>query len=367
MTYGGAETQIAVLANGLSGLGHSITLIVFYPGGPLLERLSPDLNVRCLERRGPWDVVRVRKRLLSVLVEEQPEIVYAFLPGPNIMACLAKFQLPKLKIAWGVRSSDMVLRRYPWATRVPYFMERWFSGWPDLIISNSYAGRRSAVAHGFPDIDRFIVIPNGIDTKHFRPDVKLGEALRQKWGVARDETLIGIVARLDPMKGHETFLEAARKVAQSRMVRFVSVGAGPEEYANDLREQGFRIGLNGRMIWAGERSDLPAVYNALDILVSSSSFGEGFSNVLGEAMSCGVPCVATEVGDAREILGELGVVVPRRDPQALAEGILTVVERPRAERATLGAQMRQRVVENFSVDKFVWQTAEALSGMLLTA
>jgi glycosyltransferase involved in cell wall biosynthesis len=112
-----------------------------------------------------------------------------------------------------------------------------------------------------------------------------------------DETLVGIVARLDPMKDYPNFLGAAAKVARrEHAVRFVSVGAGPEDCAAVLREQARWLGLDKRMIWAGPRGDLPAVYNALDLLVSSSAFGEGFSNVLGEAMSCGVPCVATDVG-----------------------------------------------------------------------
>ena len=125
------------------------------------------------------------------------------------------------------------------------------------------------------------------------------------------------------MKDYPTFLEAAAIVAGRKQgMRFVSVGAGPPDYAARLREQARRLGLEGKMIWAGPRGDLPSIYNALDLLVSSSAFGEGFSNVLGEAMACGIPCIATDVGDAREILGEAGIVVSRRNPEALADGIM---------------------------------------------
>lgn len=368
LNFGGTESQVTVLANGLARLGHSVSLLVFYPGGPLQERVSPGVSVRCFERRGRWDMVRVLRRLLSVLDAEQPDVLYAFLPGPNVMASLARLRLAKLKVAWGVRASDLDLRCYAWSTRLSYLLERRFSRWPNLIISNSAAGRRHAIAHGFPDKGHFIVIPNGIDVERFRPDAKLGEAIRKEWGVPPGETLIGIVARLDPMKDYRTFLEAAKRLARrERGIRFVSVGTGPADYAGRMQEHACRLGLNGRMIWAGPRRDLSAVYNGLDLLVSSSAFGEGFSNVLAEAMACGVPCVATDVGDAREILGECGVVVPPCNAEALAAGVTGVLNRPPSERATMAQKLRRRVTENFSVETLVRRTAEALDAMLRRA
>jgi len=361
MNYGGAETQVAVLANGLARLGHSVSLIVFYAGGMLRGNVSSDVRVRCLGRRGRWDVIGVLRSLFSTLDEERPDVLYAFLPGPNIMASLAGLRSSKLKVTWGVRASDVDLSHYSWAARWSYLLERRFSRFPDLIISNSAAGRQHAVAHGFPDKKHFIVIPNGIDVERFGADAGVGDALRAQWGISRSHALIGIVARLDPMKDHGNFLEAAAKLVESRPeFRFVSVGAGPEEYAAALRERARSLGLEEKMIWAGPRGDLPAVYNALDLLVSSSAFGEGFSNVLGEAMACGVPCVATDVGDAREVLGDTGVIVPRRDAQALAEAMTKELERVRIEGPRLRASLRQRIVENFSVPKLVQRTAEAI-------
>jgi glycosyltransferase involved in cell wall biosynthesis len=209
------------------------------------------------------------------------------------------------------------------------------------------------------------VIPNGIDVERFRPDAELGQAVREEWGVLPGQTLVGIVARLDPMKDYPTFLQAAAKLAQhGPAFRFVGVGGGQDNYVALLREESRSLGLDGRMIWAGARDDLPAVFNALDLLVSCSAFGEGFSNVLGEAMACGVPCVATDVGDAREILGDMGAVIPRRDPDALAQGVLRILEQRCGEGVRLGAELRQRVIENFSVDMLVKRTSEALETIL---
>jgi glycosyltransferase involved in cell wall biosynthesis len=361
LEYGGAEMQMTVLANGLARSGQAVSLLVMYPGGPLLAKLSPAVTVRCLEKRGRWDVVGFLRRLFSVLADEKPDLLYAFMPVANLLACVAKVRSPKLRVTWSVRASDVDLTHYDWLSRLTYWMERRFSRFPDLIVSNSDAGRQYAVAQGFPANDRFIVIPNGIDVERFRPSPILREAVRAEWGVSPKETLVGIIGRLDPMKDHPTFLEAAAILAGRKQgMRFVSVGDGPPDYAARLREQARRLGLERTMIWAGPRGDLPAAYNALDLLVSSSAFGEGFSNVLGEGMACGVPCIATDVGDAREILGDAGIVVPRRDPEALAAGIVALLDRLSFERATLCAALRQRISEKFSVEKLVRRTKAAL-------
>jgi glycosyltransferase involved in cell wall biosynthesis len=364
LDYGGTEMQLTTLANGLALSGHSVIVIMFYPGGALSDRLSPEVMIRCLEKRGRWDLVGFVRSLLRVLDEEQPDVLYAFLPMPNLLACLTRFHSSKLKVAWGVRASDVDLSRYDWLSRLTYWLERRFSHCPSLIIANSEAGRRYAVSRGFPDSVRFVVIPNGIDVDQFRPDTKLRAEVREEWGIQPHDTLVGIVARLDPMKDHLGFLRAAAMLARRKSeMRFVSVGGGPEEYAKALREQARMLGLADRMIWAGPRGDLPAVYNALDILVSSSAFGEGFSNALGEAMACGVPCVATDVGDARRILDDDETVVPPGDPEALVGGIVDLLERLRQEGTKLKVRARQRAVENFSVGMLVERTKVALEKM----
>jgi glycosyltransferase involved in cell wall biosynthesis len=361
LDYGGAEKQVTVLANGLARLGYVVSLLLFYGGGRLLDRVSAEVRVRSLEKRGRWDVLGFPKSLLRVLKEEHPDVLYAFMPVANLAACLGRRHAAR--VVWGVRNSYSAadLGQYHWFAGFTEWLEGRFSRWPDLIISNSEAGRRFAISRGFPNSDRFVVVPNGIDTEQFRPDAELRESVRQEWGVLANERLVGIVGRLDPMKDHANFLEAAAKLAtEGEKIRFVSVGTGAEEYAAGLREKSERLGLKQKMIWAGPRSDLRGVHNALDLLVSSSAFGEGFSNVLGEAMACGVPCVATDVGDSREVLGEDGIVVPARDSSVLAAGVAHMLERRRLEGDCLGARLRKRVIENFSVDRLVERTSEAL-------
>src|SRR6185503_8466487 len=138
-----------------------------------------------------------------------------------------------------------------------------------------------------------------------------------------------------------TFLRAAARAAARRSdLRFVCIGDGPSRIRNALGTAAEALGVGQKIVWGRLREDMVAVYNAFDINTLSSAYGEGFPNALGEAMACGVPCVTTDSGDARRVVGDTGVVVPARRPDLLAEGWLHVLSRDRAE---LGRLARHRV------------------------
>ena len=206
-----------------------------------------------------------------------------------------------------------------------------------------------------------IVIPNGIDTERFFPNRRLGRRVREEWKVGDEKLLIGMVGRFHPMKDHANFLRAAALLVGERDdVCFVCVGNGTASYGNELRRLGDRLGLAGRLVWAGVRKDMSAVYNAFDVMTSSSAYGEGFSNVVGEAMACGVPCVATDVGDSAWIVGETGQVVAAKDPDALANGWREILLLSEARRATLGRAARQRILKEFAPIRLAQRTEDAL-------
>jgi glycosyltransferase involved in cell wall biosynthesis len=160
------------------------------------------------------------------------------------------------------------------------------------------------------------------------------------------------------MKDHATLLQAAgifiRRVPNAR---FVIVGDGPEETKRYLADVAVDAGVDASVIWLGARGDMPAVYSSFDVAVSSSAFGEGFSNALGEAMACEVPCVTTDVGDASTIVADTGRVVPRCQPGPLAEAL---VDMAAADRRLLGTKARARIVGFFSADALAQRTTEAL-------
>src|SRR5262249_22922639 len=147
------------------------------------------------------------------------------------------------------------------------------------------------------------------------------QALRNAWGLSPNAFVIGCVARLDPMKDHANFLAAAAHfMGNNPDARFVCVGDGPSRYRDQLKALTHSLGVADHVLWVGQMRDVKAAFNAFDIATLSSAFGEGFPNVIGEAMACGVPVVATEVGDARQIIGEFGEIAPAGQPEALCAG-----------------------------------------------
>ena len=353
---GGAERQLATLVKALNKDRFDVTVITFYSGGYFENELA-ESNIRLisLRKRGRWEVFRFLWRLIGELKRLHPDILHSYLVEPNLIVVLLKPLLRSTKIVWSVRASNMKLERYDWFARLNFNLQRFLSRFPDLIIANSEAGRAYQLARGFR-AQRFIVIHNGIDTLKFKPNRELGKRIRESWRVTEKTVLIGLMARLDPMKDHPTFLKAAAVLCRGHSdLRFVCVGSGPEDYAKSLRRLADEHGITDRLIWAGERDDMPEVYNALDI-ACSSSLSEGLPNTIAEAMACGVPCVVTDVGDSALLVGDTGIVVPPNDPQALAQALAECITMP----ASMRGNPRSRIEERFAVSQLVNNTTAAL-------
>jgi len=352
---GGAERQLVAVANGLAARGHEVRIGVFYAGGSL-ERDVDGPRVVHLGKRGRWDILRFCRTLVREVRAFTPDALYSFLGSANILAAALRGFWPSTRVVWSVRASDMDLSRYDAVASLAARAEARLARFADLIIANSGAGKGHAVANGMPE-DRFLVIPNGIDTARFVPDRASGEPLRRAWLPSGCDVLIGLVARLDPMKDHGTFLRAARLAAdRDPRLGYVCVGGGEAEYASEIKRLSGSLGLGGRLTWAGELDYMEPVYNALD-LCCLSSITEGFPNAVGEAMSSGVPCVVTDVGDAAAIVGDAGAVVPAGNPEALAQGIGQMADRVRRGDAP---HPRRRIEEEFSLERMVQHTEEAL-------
>ena len=351
---------MALLARELNGQGFDVLVAVFYGGGSLEAGLQ-ELGVRIvsLQKRGRWDLIPFLLRLVRLVHHEKPDLVHGFQPVPNLLTLFLKTIYPATKTVWGIVASYMDLDRYDWLSRVVFPIQCFFSRFADMIIVNSTAGRNYHEKRGIPS-RKMIVIPNGIDTEMFRPDPGGRNKVREAFGIGEREKLIGLVGRLDPMKDHPTFLRAASILKDKRSVtlRFLCVGDGSNPYKSQIIDLARDLGLDDSLLWAGSRSDMPDIYNALDVAVSSS-YGEGLSNVICEAMACGVPCVVTDVGDSRWIVGDCGIVVPPKSPNSLAESIITMLEKVETQ-PDLGIRCRQRIVENFGISNLVVNTIQAI-------
>lgn len=223
----------------------------------------------------------------------------------------------------------------------------------------SEALKRVVVRRG-TGADRITVVPNGVDTAAFHPSDAAAAWLRDLVGVGPQVRLVGMAARLHPVKGHDLFLRAAAElaaVAGTLDIRFLIAGSGPPEYRRQLEAQAQRLGLQERVLFLGEREDIPAILAGLDVAVVPSQF-EAFSLSVIEAMASGTPLVATRVGAIPEIVedGVTGLLSQPGDALDLAAKILTVLaDRDLAGRLT---ENGLRTAERYSIDKFIRRMGE---------
>jgi glycosyltransferase involved in cell wall biosynthesis len=358
LTVGGAERQLVSLAKALDKKLFDITVVCLYGGGAFEDDLrTAGVPVISLGKKGRWEIFGFLKRLIAELRNLQPDILHSYMTFQNILAVLLKPALPATRIVWGVRASNVHLRA--WLDRLSFRVEVMLSRFADLIVFNSAAGRDYHLSAGFA-ASRTEVIPNGVDPRFFAFEPESRSILRAAWKIPDDSFVIGLVGRLNPMKDHWTFLRAAAILAGRRPdARFVCIGNGPEKYLHDLRSFANQLALADKVVWQPFLDDMPAAYKALDICCSSSAYGEGTPNCVIEAMACGVPCVVTDVGDSRLIVKDIGLVVPPKNPEALADAWATMA-RQITDRPYLRGLVQESVASRFSVSSLATKTAHAL-------
>jgi len=284
-----------------------------------------------------WDAPAAYTRLTRLIRRTQPTIVQSWLYHADLAAAWATPR--EIPLIWTLRNSDpRVGGRYGALLQVLSSL----SGRPALIVSNSERGLADHVALGYRP-RRSAIVANGIDTELFRPGDR-GVA-RAKLGLPTEGALIGMAARLDPFKDHAIFLRAVQIArAGGYEGRFVLAGAGVDT-APELAADG--------VIRLGAVADMPSFYAALDVATLSSSHGEGFPNAVAEAMACGAPVVATNVGDTATLLSQGGAILPPRDADALAQAWLRMMRLSETERSAIGLAGRARVSKSYSLPAMV--------------
>jgi len=366
----GAERQLCELVRHMDRRRFQVHVAVFYGPGPdlgpgLWNELAAvsDVTLHCLDkRRGALGYLGALPRLLRLILRIRPKIVHGYMDG-NLPILLLGRILGK-RVVWGIRRTSKDPSQLDRLSRTLLRAMVLFSGYVDLVIFNSEAGRSNHAAMGMR-ARRMTVVPNGFDLDRFRPEPDLGAAQRTSWGIPLEVPLIGIVGRLDPVKDHPTFLRAVARVAREwPMARFVCAGGGPGAYQGALETLAVDLGLEpGRVLFPGACEDMVPVYNALSLLVLSST-DEGFPNAIGEAMACGVPCVTTRVGDAAILVGPWGRVAEPGDDEAIGAAVSSLLRESPEARACRADGCRRHIAENFSLDALAGNTESLLSSLV---
>jgi len=362
LDIGGTERQFLQLAAGLREAGEDVLFVTQLPGGELADSLDRDVRRTSLfpERdsrmHAALRLVATPGRLRRLLREERPDVLYSALYLSNAHALRAT-RRERIPLVWGFRGTSMPRGRI---RQLAFSYCRRHAPEPQAAIFNSSAGLAFHEDSGFR-LRTTHVIPNGIDTQHYRPDPALGAAYREEHGIPSDAFLVGTVGRLAPVKDNEGFLRAAALLhARVPAARFLLVGDGEPSRVASLRDAARAHGIEDRVVFAGASDDPRPAYAALD-LYASTSRSEGFSNAIGEAMACGLPSVVTDVGDSAWLVGDAGTLVPRSDPEAWAAAWGELARREPAERRAIGERARARVESEFTPRVCVRATLAALA------
>jgi len=366
LNTGGAETMLYKLLS-------NIDRTKFEPGvlsltdigsiGKKIEKLG--ISVKALDMKRGVPDPRYVFRLAAILKKEKPDLVQTWMYHADLIGGLAAKLVRNIPIVWNIRHSNLDPEGNKKTTiLIAKACARLSKTIPKKIICCSEASFKVHSELGYEE-EKMIVIPNGFDLDAFKPDAEARYSVRRELRIPDDAAIIGMVARFDPQKDHKNLINAAGVLCRSnKNIHFILCG---DRITNDNKQltkwiQEHNLQVNFHLL--GRRADISYITAAFDIASSSSSYGEGFPNVVGEAMSCEVPCVVTNVGDSAYIVGDTGIVVPPKNPLAMAKAWEKLIKLPAEERKILGKLARKRIEDNFEINSVVNQYTVLYSQLL---
>jgi glycosyltransferase involved in cell wall biosynthesis len=349
LELGGAERQLLALVNGLDKTEWDVR-VIYGSGSSDDDRWTLQdaarIPVNPAFRPG---LVRELRRALE---QEGVAVLHAYLLSAQAKAWLVRLAGWPGRLVVSVRDSIGLWRPRSVVGGLATGAVFGGSRWVDHYVFNSHRGARAKAP--LVPLRKQTVIPNGIDVARFRPDPEARGRLRDLAGAPVDAPVVGTVANVSSYKDYPTFVEAARIVSHRRRdVHFVAIGDDRGPLGDAVRASVSRAALGDRVHFLGTRLDVERLVPGFDIACSSSSSDEGFSNAVAEAMSAEVPPVATDVGDAVLMIGDVGLSVPPGHPAQLADALTEALSWGEPERADRGARARQRIVECFSIERMV--------------
>lgn len=327
-----------------------VRVISLMDGGVFKERLEAlGIQVTCLHMRPGLPSLLKWWRLVRLLKAWKPRLVQTWMYHSDLLGGLAA-RTAGIPVCWGIRHSDLSRKGNKLTTlfvaRVCALISRWV---PVRAISCSARAVETHRALGYRV--PFVVVPNGLDVAAWFPRVDQRGPVRMALALPAQAFVFAHAGRSDPQKDHATLARAFSSVYAVRPDAYLLLcGQGLVPGNAYFDELPFSPGARSAVLALGARDDLPRLWPAADAFVLSS-YGEAFPNVVAEAMACGLPPVVTDVGDAAEIVGQAGRVVPARDDQALANAMLGLMQVPDDERKRMGAAARERVRARFTLER----------------
>lgn len=356
LSFGGAETQAVQLATRLKARGWELRLVSLLPPKAYVEELSAlGIPVISLGIRRKIPDPRPLLKLARIIRAWRPHVIHSHMVHANIVA---RFLRPMTKVPILICTAHSISEKgrkgSGWLRELLY---RLTDGFCDLTTQVSQAGLERYVLVGAVPCYKIRYIPNGVDTERFHPDPEVREKLRKDLGLEGAFIWLA-VGRFTPQKDYSSLLQAfARVVVKRPEARLLIAGDGPLRPAMEKLVKEF--GVSSQTKFLGVRRDIPELMNAADAYVMSSTY-EGMPMVLLEAHATGLPIVATDVGGNREIIvnGKTGLLIPPRNPEALGQAMLHLMNLSEERRREMGRAGREHILANFSLERVVgmWES-----------
>lgn len=351
LNVGGAEMMLFKVSRGLL-LSKSNPEVLALSGGPLETKFSEvGIPVETLGlSRGSLPSLKTILKLFKKVKSFSPDVIQGWMYHGNLAATVAAFFIKNKVVVWNIRQTLYNTNNEKKLTKFVIWLNIFLSRSADVIIYNSQTSADQHVHLGF-EKSKTVIIPNGFDTSVFFYSEESKAKIRAELGISKDKIVIGHVARFHPMKNHSLFVKTAIRLTTEfpEKLCFIMVGEGISisnpEFQNLNGNDNFHL--------LGARRDIPDVTNSFDIATLTSSWGEAFPNTIGEAMACEVPCVASDVGDVKIILGNGGFVTPVDDEELFYEALKKMILLSSAERRAIGKDALARVKEQYSIEKVV--------------
>lgn len=353
---GGAESVLHRLSTYDNSKDHHvISMMGMGKYGSLL--VDSGVRVTCLDMPAGRVSLSGLIKLYRLIKQEKPTVIQTWMYHADLVGGLIGRLAGAKKVFWNIRHSELEPGKTKRTTILVAKLCAVLSKWiPHKIICCAEKAKSVHVGYGY-DASKMVVIENGYDLARNKPDIDARVHTRFEFKMPSENLLLGMVGRFNVQKNHYGLLESLAHLKKRGLdFKCLLVGNGMDGDNEELVNWVKHFELVDQVKLLGQRSDVPEIMNALDIHLFSSAFGEGFPNVLAEAMACGTPCVTTNAGDAEAIVGDTGWVVPVRDSENFANAVLAAADewlnqpsrwKERQARAV------QRVHQNFSLEKMV--------------
>jgi len=350
LEHGGAERRMILLAIKLQELGYTVCVVVLRKKGSF-EKLLNDagIPIESVNKGGKWDILFACYKTFKIFRKNHFDIILSCLPSANLFATIIKLVNRKTPLFWGIAAADMPTENYGKWAMLGEKLQKICARFANIIIVNSYKAKAYSTEQGF-NTDQLEVIQNGVDVDHFVLDASLGKQWRKKQGIQLEAKVIGIVARLDPVKGIESFIKAVELAHDNDWIYMIFC-SGDSEYANQLKAtiKGHHL-YNTRLLIFEDLIVDSSIYNALDV-TTITSISESFPNVMLESMACGTPVVSTDVGDCALVLQNHGAVIPVNKIEQLVDEWQKILDQPNSQDSSLA--LREYVIDEYSIERMV--------------